>query len=72
MKLGVLLRENATAERSLAFEPSVLFGENFLVKNFNQVGRVPFLKFRHKAAFQIQNYQKKIHRKSQLVSYAAN
>ena len=34
VKLGVLLRKNATVERSLAFGPSVLFGENFLVKKF--------------------------------------
>ena len=34
MKLGVLLRENATAERSLAVEPSILSGENVLVKKF--------------------------------------
>ena len=28
------MRENGTAERSLAFEPSFLFGDNFLVKKF--------------------------------------
>jgi len=34
MKLEALLRENATAERSLAFGPRILFGENFIVKKF--------------------------------------